>query len=197
MEQSESKAFDGVKTEKQLKGYLKRTLPTLEVRTTELGDGHRVASVNLLDAATRLLEEHQVVQEAAIKKSEAWKKGDKWKKLETEKLGEVDSGSVMRNHAHLMRPAAPDEEFDLRLAAVLYADEVETVDTGYAKSKHKLLAVQVTFANLPIDVRFDHDVMILLAIARHPAVMKWGQAGIFAGLAQVWHRSGKAHTPAA
>jgi|TARA_B110000046_G_C12996776_1_gene400357 hypothetical protein len=36
--------------------------------------------------------------------------------------------------------------------------------------------------NLPIDMRFDHDVIQLLAIVRHPAVMRWGQAGVFCGV---------------
>ena len=116
-----------------------------------------------------------------VKKSEEWKKGDNWKQ-QSQTLNDIDEGSVMRNHPHLMRPAGPDEEEDLRVGLLLYGDEVETVDTGYAKSKHKLLAVQTTMANLPVDMRFDHDVIQLLAIARHPAVMSAGQAGIFAGI---------------
>ena len=121
------------------------------------------------------------MRDAMIEKSEEWKKWDKWKKTETETLSDMDRGSVMRFHEHLMRPARPDEVRDLRVAAILYADEVETVDTGYAKSTHKLLTIQVTFANLSIDVRFDHNVIQLLGLARHPAVAKWKQAGIFAG----------------
>ena len=58
----------------------------------------------------------------------------------------------------------------------------QTVDTGYAKGEHKLLGVQASFMNLPIDMRFDHDVIQLLAIVRHPAVMRWGQAGVFCGV---------------
>ena len=69
----------------------------------------------------------------------------------------------------------------MRVAAILYADEVETVDTGYAKSKHKLLTIQLAFGNLSAHLRFDHNVIQLLALARHPAVMRWGMAGIFAG----------------
>lgn len=120
--------------------------------------------------------------ERTIEKSDEWKKGNKWKQLETDMLDDLDKGSVARNHAHLMRPAGPGEEDDIRVGALLYADEVETVDTGYAKSKHKLLGVQVALANLPVEQRFDHDNLLLCAVARHPAVMASGQAGIFAGV---------------
>ena len=59
---------------------------------------------------------------------------------------------------------------------------METVDTGYAKSKHKLMGVQVAVVNLPAEQRFDHDNLLLCAVARHPAVMAKGMAGIFAGV---------------
>ena len=64
----------------------------------------------------------------------------------------------------------------------------QTVQTGYAKGEHKLLAIQATPINLPAEPaegtpsRFDHDVIQLLAVARHPAVMRWGQAGVFCGV---------------
>ena len=154
MRGAEAKAFDGIATEKQEKAYLRRTLPMLETRITELGEGHRVVSVNALDAIVRLLQEHKNVRDQCIAKSDEWKRGEHWQeKVPPDVLDDMDCGSVMRNHPHLMRPAAPGEERDLRVAALLYADEVETVDTGYAKSKHKLLTIQLTLANLSIDLR--------------------------------------------
>ena len=129
----------------------------------------------------RLIQEHPVVCAQIIAKSEEWKRGDKWKKAETGKISSIDDGSIMRNHSDLMRPAAPGEERDLRVAAILYADDVETVQTGYAKGVHKLLTIQLTFANLTVDLRFDHNVIQMLGLARHPAVVACGQAGIFAG----------------
>lgn len=194
LEGAGDKAFEGIATEAQEKAYLKRNLPMLDVRMTELGDGHRVASVNVNDAIIRLLQENHKVYERAHAKSEAWKKGDKWKVLETETLDDIDKGSVMRNHAHLMRPAGPDEEDDFRVGVLLYADEVETVQTGYAKSKHKLLGVQVALANLPAEERFDHDNITLCAVARHPAVLATGQAGIFAGVDNSGKRIAKGQT---
>ena len=62
-----------------------------------------------------------------IEKSDEWKKGNKWKQLETDVLDDIDKGSVARNHAHLMRPAGPNEEDDIRVGALLYGDEGETV----------------------------------------------------------------------
>lgn len=50
------KAVEGVATAKQEAAYLRRTLPTLDVRTTELGDGHRIASISVVDATIRLLQ---------------------------------------------------------------------------------------------------------------------------------------------
>ena len=64
--------------------------------------------------------------------------GDKWRKLETETIDDIDKGSVMRNHEHLMRPARPDEEDDLRVGVLLYADEVETVEPAGSNSHHAL-----------------------------------------------------------
>jgi hypothetical protein len=64
----------------------------------------------------------------------------------------------------------------------------QTVQTGYAKGEHKLLAIQATPINLPAEPaegtisRFDHDVVQLLAVGRHPAVMRWGQLGMFCGV---------------
>ena len=123
--------------------------------------------------------------ERTIMKSDEWKKGDKWKQLETETIDDIDDidkGSVARHHAHLMRPAGPDEEDDVRVGVMLYGDEVETVDTGYAKLKHKLLGVQVALVNLPAEERFNHDNLLLCAVVRHPAVMAAGKAGVFAGV---------------
>lgn len=129
----------------------------------------------------------------AHSKSEEWKKGDKWKE-QADTITHMDEASVMRNHPHLMRPAAPGEERDFRVGFVLHADEVETVDTGYAKSKHKLLGVQGTLANLPTEMAMDHDVMMLLAVARHPAVMHAQQSGIFAGVDKDGKRIAKGPT---
>ena len=114
------------------------------------------------------------MRQAVITKSEEWKKGDKWQ-VQSKTFADIDDGSVMRWHKDLMRPAAAGEERDIRVGVLLYADEVETVDTGYAKSKHKQLAIQVALANLPIDMRFDHDIIQLIGVARHPAVMFAGQ----------------------
>jgi hypothetical protein len=96
----------------------------------------------------------------------------------------ADFGGVrLRVGALLSLPVcSPLQVDDLRAACLLYADEVETVDTGYAKSKHKLLAIQLSYANLPVDMRFDHNVIQLLGLARHPAVIRWGQAGVFSGI---------------
>ena len=115
-------------------------------------------------------------------KSDNWKKGDKWKQVEPDYLDDLDAGSVARYHFDLMRPAGPSEERDIRVGVLLYGDEVETVDTGYAKSKHKLLGVQAALANLEAEDRFNHDNQLLLAVARHPAVMHAGMTGIFAGV---------------
>ena len=182
---AEAQTFDGISTEKQEAAHLRRSLPLLRVREVELGGGHRVVSLSVIDATIRLLQEDRLVRDAMVAKSDEWKRGTAWKQPESECLDDIDKGSVMRNHPHLMRPAVDGEERDLRVAVMLYADEVETVDTGYAKSKHKLLTIQATYANLPIKLRFDHSVIQLLGIARHPAVMRWKQAGVFAGVQRV------------
>ena len=66
LEAAAAKAYRGVETEKQEKAYLRRNLPTLEVRETDLGVGadglsHRIASVNTNDAVIRLLQESRKI----------------------------------------------------------------------------------------------------------------------------------------
>ena len=56
------------------------------------------------------------MRERMIEKSDEWKRGDKWRKQETGKIDDMDKGSVMRNHPHLMRPASSDEARDIRRA---------------------------------------------------------------------------------
>ena len=51
-------------------------------RVADLGEGHRVVSVNALDAIERLLREDPGVAALTIAKSEEWKKGEKWKKTQ-------------------------------------------------------------------------------------------------------------------
>ena len=57
LESAADEAFKGVETEAKEKAYLKRNLPMLNVRTAELGNDHRVASVNVNDAIIRHLQE--------------------------------------------------------------------------------------------------------------------------------------------
>ena len=57
LESAGDEAFKGVETEAQEKAWLKRNLPLLNVRTTELVGDHRVASINVNDAIIRHLQE--------------------------------------------------------------------------------------------------------------------------------------------
>ena len=63
--------------------------------------------------------------------------------------GSLTHGTARR----LLLACLPLQVDDLRAIGMLYADEVETVDTSYAKSKHKLLTIQLSYANLPVDLR--------------------------------------------
>ena len=116
--------FEGVKTRKTETAVLKQHYPLLETRVTNLGDGHRVVGVNAVDAIIRLLRENVEVRRQMIAKSEEWKRGDEWR-VTSARLDNIDQGSAFRQHPHLMRPATPDEARDLRIAIILYADEVE------------------------------------------------------------------------
>lgn len=116
--------FEGVETRKKETALLKQHYPMLETRITNLGDGHRVVGVNVLDAIIRLLRENPEVRRQMFTKSDEWKRGEFWRKSST-RLDHLDQGSACRNHPHLMRPATPDEAHDIRIAIILYADEVE------------------------------------------------------------------------
>ena len=142
--------FKGVETAKQEKAYLKSTLAMLETRVADLGEGHSVVSVNALDAIERQLQEDSDVREAVIAKSEEWKKGDKWKTT-AEEYRDMDDGSVARYHPHLMRPAAPGEERDLRVGLLLYGDEVEVMSSQRFRLKYAPALLR-----LPLPFRSPH-----------------------------------------
>ena len=61
LESAGGQAFNGVETAAQENAHLKRNLPILDVRTTDLGGGHRVASVNVNDAIIRHLQENHAL----------------------------------------------------------------------------------------------------------------------------------------
>ncbi|CAI5687008.1 unnamed protein product [Oreochromis niloticus] len=69
------------------------------------------------------------------------------------------------------------------LKLLLYQDAFEVVNPlGSAKTKHKVLAVYVSVANLPVHVRSDTDHMFLVLLCREKDFREFGHANVFSEL---------------
>ena len=117
--------FDRLETAKQETREMCRSVPYLEPRCVDIGDGAQVASFDLADLIEHRLQNDTRYRQACLAKSDKWKEGDKWMQPPTGKLDDFDDAVEARFHPHLMRPAADEEEDDLRIAINLNADDVE------------------------------------------------------------------------
>jgi hypothetical protein len=119
--------FDRLETAKQELSEMRRGVPYLEPRLVDLGEQDIVCSFSISDLIERKLQHDSAYRKACIDKSQSWKVGDKWRTPSTTDLNDFDDGTAARYHPHLMRPANADEEFDLRIAIDLNADDVEAL----------------------------------------------------------------------
>jgi hypothetical protein len=120
-----NKIFDRLETAKNELSEMRRGVPYLEPRSADLDDQDIVCSFDISDLIERKLQNDSAYRKACVDKSQSWKVGDKWQTPSTARLEDFDDGIAARYHPHLMRPANADEEFDLRIAIDLNADDVE------------------------------------------------------------------------
>ena len=91
-------------------------------------------------------------------------------------LGDISDGQIFKsNNFFGQNPSC--------LKLVLYQDAFEVVNPlGSAKTRHKVLAVYVSVANLPLHVRSDTDHMALVLLCREKDFKAFGHAKVFSEL---------------
>ncbi|XP_062268268.1 uncharacterized protein LOC133974641 [Platichthys flesus] len=91
-------------------------------------------------------------------------------------LGDISDGQIFKsNDFFVQNPSS--------LKLVLYQDVFEVVNPlGSAKTRHKVLAVYVSVANLPLHVRSDTDHMALILLCREKDFKAFGHAKVFSEL---------------
>ena len=98
--------------------------PFVEPRQVRLDASSLVVSFQLGSLLTRMLQRNHEVRKTIIAKSEEWKTG-RFYRQEPTAFSNLDSGSVLRSHRGLMRKATAGEARDIRIAGMLYWDEIE------------------------------------------------------------------------
>lgn len=88
-------------------------------------------------------------------------------------LSDISDGQIFENKDFFVQNPSC-------LKLVLYQDAFEVVNPlGSAKTKHKVLAVYVSVANLPLHVRSDTDHMSLVLLCREKDFKEFGHAKVF------------------
>lgn len=118
--------FDGIDTKKQEFTKQAAMYPYVCPRQVQLSANKRdiVVSLPLDKLIIRQLQHDAKFRTAVLEKSEEWKRGDGWRRPGSS-YGSIDDGCIARCHPHLMRPATQEEERDVRMAYIVYVDEVE------------------------------------------------------------------------
>jgi hypothetical protein len=117
--------FAGLETAKLENRQARKGAPIIKPRIVDYGTNEICASFDIGELITRKLQHDPAYRKACFGKSNEWKRGELWQQAPTGAIKNFDDGIVARYHPHLMRPAAADEELDLRIAIDLNADDVE------------------------------------------------------------------------
>lgn len=120
--------FDGVSTCAQEMAYYKQMVPYLPHREVDVAGGgspdDTVYSFDVCSLLQRALQNDSTLRAHVLQKSNEWKKGDNFRQHATV-FQDIDDGEVARFHPHLMEPAPPEQEFEVRIGLGLYLDDVE------------------------------------------------------------------------
>jgi hypothetical protein len=103
--------FDGLETKHQEMSFLEAGLDAVAPRRVSMADKSEVVSFDIYDLLVKRLQEDKAFRQQVITIPTVRK--------------DVDDGIRMRWHPHLLRPATPEEEDDLRIALLPEADDLE------------------------------------------------------------------------
>ena len=109
--------------------------------------------------------------------SDLWQKsGEHSAESPSDVLSDISDGQIFKsNDFYGQNPSC--------LKLLLYQDAFEVVNPlGSAKTRHKVLAVYVSVANLPLHVRSDTDHMFLVLLCREKDLKEFGHMKVFSEL---------------
>ena len=170
--------FDGLRTEKQEFAHYRQTTPTVRVVEREVGRGHVVCDIPLLDSLVRFISNAPArTVNNLIMTSENLKSG-----MYLEDTGVITNffhGTVIKEHA-AAQPSTDAKEF--RILTGGYTDGCEMANgMGRAAGEHELWCMSACLLNLPPEERFNHDNLLLMNVATNNAVREASMTTIFSG----------------
>ena len=170
--------FDGLQTEKQELAYYRETVPTVPTVERDVGGGHVVCDIPLLDNIARFLQNASPDKlETIIDSSERMKSGMYLK--DTEVITDYYHGTVFRAHA-AAQPSTDATE--LRILIGGYTDGCEMANgMGPAAGEHELWCASACILNFPPGERFEHDNLLLMNVATNKAVSDATITTVFSG----------------
>ena len=150
----ERSIFDGIEKTNAELAESKASVPYLEPRVVSLSDekDDMVVSFSVGDLPERDLQNNAnaKMRKRMVEVSERLKTGELYNKLPDGDLSGVVEAAEARFHPRLWRPAADDEEHDLRVPLEFNCDEVETCNSlGVKRSLHKQNGCQLANLSLP------------------------------------------------
>ncbi|KAG7472949.1 hypothetical protein JOB18_038124 [Solea senegalensis] len=109
--------------------------------------------------------------------SDLWQKsGEHSAESPTDVLSDISDGQIFKSNVFFAQNPSC-------LKLVLYQDAFEIVNPlGSAKTRHKVLAVYASVANLPLHVRSNTDHMLLVLLCREKDFKAFGHAKVFSEL---------------
>ena len=170
--------FNNLKTEKQELSYMRSIFPTVPVVERDVGGGHVVCDIPLLDSVERFLKNETAEKvERIIDASERMKSGAYLD--DTDVLNDFYHGLLFRQHA----AAQPlNDPLLLRVLIGGYTDGCEMANgMGPAAGEHELWCTTASILNLPPAERFEHDNVLLMNVATNKAVHHATMTAIFSG----------------
>ena len=170
--------FNGLRTEKQEFAHYRATVPTVPVVEREVGDGHVVCDIPLLDNLERFLSNSpDEIVDKIIDTSTRLKAGMYLK--DTGVIEDVFHGTVIKEHP-AGQPSTDVKE--LRILVGGYTDGCEMANgMGPAAGEHELWCTSACILNLPPGERYEHDNLLLMNVATNKAVGNATMTTIFSG----------------
>ena len=188
--------FDGLRTEKQELAYYRQTVPTVPVVEREVGRGHVVCDIPLLDNLVRFISNAPAqTVDNIIMTSENLKSGMYLE--DTDVLTDFFHGTVFKEHAAAQLSTDAKE---LRVLIGGYTDGCEMANSlGPAAGEHELWCTSACILNLPPEERFNHDNLLLMNVATNNAVRETSMTTIFSGADPIYGKilSGHESSPGA
>jgi hypothetical protein len=173
--------FKGLETEPLVEAYAAKHRTAPKYHEIVLGEKAYWYNLDLLDFFTITMRYNHVARKHIVASSELWKTGELRKDrviLSSWTHGEAFKKSILSERC-VDQPGAPIE---LRIGILTGYDEFEPLNAlGAKRGDHKLGGHYGSIGNLPAEVRYQHEHMMLLGIGEDKHVQKFHPTRIFSG----------------